>query len=104
MCVCGGVCVGVWVWCGVCRGVGGWVGKRLSVCFFSCWHPNGSIFFSFPLFKGKCKCHLQNCLFYAVSDDFILKIVIVSFFFLEIKFQNGVHSKKKLYLTYFFHF
>ena len=36
-------------------------------------------------------------------DNFLQKNVIV-LFFLEIKFQNGAHLKKGLFLTYFSHF
>ena len=57
-----------------------------------------------PLFKGKCNCNMQNCVFFLWSlDTFLLKNVIV-LFFLEIKFQNGGHLKKGLLLTYFSHF
>ena len=36
-------------------------------------------------------------------DNLLQKNVIV-LFFLEIKFQNGAHLKKGLFLTYFSHF
>ena len=37
-------------------------------------------------------------------DNLLQKNVIVLFFFFEIKFQNGAHLKKGLFLTYFSHF
>ena len=46
-------------------------------------------------------CKIVTC-FYSL-DNFLLKSVIV-FFFLEIRFQNGAHLKKRLFLTCFSHF
>ena len=55
-----------------------------------------------PLFWGKCSCHMQNIGSYLCSlDNLPQKNVIV---LLEIKFQNGAHLKKGLFLTYFSHF
>ena len=38
------------------------------------------------------------------SLDNLLQKNVIAFFFFEIKFQNGAHSKKGLFLTYFSHF
>ena len=46
---------------------------------------------------------MQNCVFLCSLDHFLLKNVIV-FFFFGIKFQNGAHLKKGLFLNYFSHF
>ena len=45
---------------------------------------------------------MQNWVFLCTLDYLLQKNVIV--FFLEIKFQNGAHLKKGLFLTYFSHF
>ena len=62
-----------------------------------------------PCFRGKCNCHMQNaklCLFCAVLVNFLPKNVIVSFsfFFFEIKFQNGAHLKNKVIFDLLFTF
>ena len=60
---------------------------------------NGSMACScFPLLVATCKIGSFLC----SSDNLLQKNVIVSF--LEIKFQNGAHLKKGLFLTYFSHF
>ena len=38
------------------------------------------------------------------SLDNLLQKNVIALFFLEIKFQNGAHLKKGLFLTYFSHF
>ena len=62
-----------------------------------------------PLLAPVCPCFRENVIvtckivsFLCSLDNFLLKNVII--FFLEIKFQNGVHLKKGLFLTYFSHF
>ena len=54
----------------------------------------------FPLFYGKCTCHMQNWSFLCSLDNLLQKNVLL-FPFGEIKFQNGAHLKKGLFLTYF---
>ena len=68
------------------------------------WHQNGS-----TILVLVCPCFRENLIvtYKIVSlcslDNFLLKNVIL-FAFLEIKFQNGAHLKKGLFLTYFSHF
>ena len=60
-------------------------------------HPNGPITCScFPLFQGKCKCHIQELVCFTQFGIF--------FSFLKIKFQNDTSLKKQLFLTYFSYF
>ena len=59
--------------------------------------------FLFPLVLRKTEvatCKIGS--FLCSLDNLLQKNVIV--FFLEIKFQNGAHLKKGLFLTYFSHF
>ena len=62
-----------------------------------------------PLLVLVCPCFRENVIvtckivsFLCSWDNFLLKNVIV--FFLSIKFQNGAHLKKRLFLTYFSQF
>ena len=58
----------------------------------------------FPLFWGKCSSHMQNWVFFVYFRKFTSEKRNCSLF-LEIKFQNGAHLKKKeLFLTHFSHF
>ena len=65
--------------------------------------PNGSTAYQyFPLFQGKCKCHMHNCVwgvwgcvcFVCNLDNFLLKNVIV-FFSWKSNFKKSAHLKKK---------
>ena len=55
-----------------------------------------------PCFRENVVAHAKLGLFCVVSIIYFRKNVIV--LFLEIKFQNGAHFKKGLFLTYFSHF
>ena len=62
-----------------------------------------------PLLVLVCPCFRENVIvickivsFLCTLDNFALKNVIFSF--LEIKFRDGAHLKKRLFLTYFSHF
>ena len=62
-----------------------------------------------PLLVPVSPCFRENVVvtckigsFLCSLDNLLLKNVIV--FFLKIKFQNGAHLKKGLFLTYFSHF
>ena len=61
-----------------------------------------------PLLDLVCPCFREHEIvtckimsFLSSADNFLLKNVII--LFLEIKFQNGAHLKKGLFLTYFSH-
>ena len=59
-----------------------------------------------PCFRKKCKCHIQNCVFLCSLDNFLLKNVIV-FFFWKSNFKMVLiwkKKKKELLLIYFSHF
>ena len=58
----------------------------------------------FPCFRENVNVTCKIVTFLYSLDNCLLKKVIVLFFFLEIKFQNGAHLKKGLFLTYFSHF
>ena len=78
------------------------------------WDCNGNISFKGcgmgPLLVLVSPCFRENVdlshakfgLFFCNLDNLLQKNVIV--FFLEIKFQNGAHLQKGLFLTYFSHF
>ena len=55
-----------------------------------------------PCFGKNVVVTCKICSFSCSVDNLLQKNVIV--FFLEIKFQNGSHLKKGLFLTYFSHF
>ena len=55
-----------------------------------------------PCFRENVVATCQIGSFLCSLDNLLQKNVIV--FFLEIKFQNGAHLKKGLFLTYFSHF
>ena len=55
-----------------------------------------------PCFRENVVVTCKIGYFLCSLDNFLQKNVIV--FFLEIKFQNGAHLKKGLFLTYFSHF
>ena len=57
-----------------------------------------------PCFRENVNVTCKIVSFSCSSDNFLLKNVIVFSIFLEIKFQNGTHWKKRLFLTYFLHF
>ena len=60
--------------------------------------------FLFPLVLGNVVATCKIGSFWCSLDNLLQKNVIVVFFFFEIKFQNGAHLKKGLFLTYFSHF
>ena len=54
-----------------------------------------------PCFRENVySCHMQNCVFLFSLDNLLQKKMLL-FSFLEIKFQNGAHLEKGLFLTYF---
>ena len=55
-----------------------------------------------PCFRENVVATCKIRLFLCSLDYLLRKNVIISF--LEIKFQNGAHLKKRLFLTYFSHF
>ena len=55
-----------------------------------------------PCFRENVVVTCKSRSFLCSLDNLLQKNVIV--FFLEIKFQNGAHLKKGLFLTYFSHF
>ena len=57
----------------------------------------------FPLFLGKCSCHMQNWVFLCSLDNLLQKNVIVFFFGNQISKWRSF-EKKGLFLTYFSHF
>ena len=57
-----------------------------------------------PCFRENVVATCKIGSFLCSLDNFHQKHVIVFFFFFEIKFQNGAHLKKGLFLTYFSHF
>ena len=57
----------------------------------------------FPLFYGKCSCHLQNWVFFVCLKNLLQKNVVVLFFGNQISKWRSF-EKKGLFLTYFSHF
>ena len=62
-----------------------------------------------PLLVLVCPCFMEDVIvtckivsFFCSLDNFLLKMWLFSF--LEVKFQNGVHLIKGVFLTYFSHF
>ena len=57
-----------------------------------------------PSFRVKVVVTCKMGSFLCSLDNSLQTTLLFSFFFLEIKFQNGAHLKKGLFLTYFSHF
>ena len=55
-----------------------------------------------PCFRKNVVVTCKIGVFLSSLDNLLQKNVIL--FFLEVKFQNGAHLKKGLFLTYFLHF
>ena len=57
-----------------------------------------------PCFRENVVATCKIGSFLCSLDNLLQKNVIILFSFLEIKFQNGAHLKKRVFLTYFSHF
>ena len=58
----------------------------------------------FPLFQGKCSCHVKNWVFFVCSLDILLQKTDIFFCFENQISKWRIFEKKGCFLTYFSHF